>query len=312
MSKGRASTLISLFLTIGLIWAAINWQSLRDKAALSWVNPNAEIEAIAERTTMTEKGKDIFFVTNPTIDDREEFNTKCPQKEAGLNVLGCYQGNFISTGSISLFRIEDPRLVDEIDVTAAHEMLHAAYDRLNLLERRNLEQQLTDAVAKIPIGQLTDVIKGYVTDGNFSELHSHLGTEYLDLSAELEDHYRKYFADRQRIVQVHLGNDSLFAACEQDGKSQRASVDSTKSAIASSRAQLDSTRAQMDRHLAAGETEQYNALVPRYNQLVILHNSTVNRYNSLIRSYNSLVDRCNALNLSFDSSINTVQTAPSR
>lgn len=312
MQHRKFKGVISLVILAGLIWGGLNWQSLRDKVVLSSVNPNAEIEAIAKRTTMTELGKNIFFVTNPTIDNREEFNAKCPQKEAGLNVLGCYQGNFLATGSISLFRIEDARLADEIDVTAAHEMLHAAYERLNYFERKKLDELLKSAVAKIPAADLTEVIRGYLADGNYNELHSHLGTEYTDLPADLETHYRKYFANRQAIVKVHLGNEALFAACERDGKNQRSAIDSSKASISAYRSELDSTRARMDQHLAAGENEEYNALVPRHNQLVQLHNGAVNRYNSQIRSYNSLADRCNALNLSFDSTPQTIQTAPTR
>lgn len=312
MSRSRSGLIASLFLTAGLIWAGLNWQSLRDKVILSSYRPSAEIEAIAKRTTMTEQGKDIFFVTNPSIDNREEFNAKCPQKEAGLNVLGCYQSGFFDGGQISLFRIVDERLVDEIDVTAAHEMLHAAYDRLNYLERQKLDDLLKASVEDIPPKELTDVIRNYITEGNFNELHSHLGTEYADLPDALEDHYRQYFANRQRIVKVHLGNEALFAACERDGKFQRSSIQSTKANIASYRSQLDAIRAEMDRHLAAGETNEYNALVPRHNQLVNLHNSTVSRYNSSIRAYNSLVERCNALSISLDSHLETIQSAPSR
>lgn len=301
--------IISFLVLAGLIWGALNFQNLRDKVELSSYTPSAEIAAIAKRTTMTDKAKGIFYATDPSIDGRVEFNANCPQREAGLNVLGCYRGGFLTAGRINLFRIEDERLVDEIDVTAAHEMLHAAYQRLSFWERENLDDLLKNSAASVPPAELTDVIKGYIASGNYNELHSHLGTEYSDLPKALEDHYRQYFAQRDRIVAIHLGNEALFDACESDSKSLKSSIDATKASIDSYRAQLDSIRSEMDGYKASGETSRYNALVPRHNQLVNLHNTAVRRYNSLISSYNSLANRCNALNLSLDSHLDPI---PSR
>lgn len=302
--------IFSIVALAALTWGVINWQNLRDQVAVSSYNPSAEIEAIANRTTMTDQAKQIFYATNPTIDEKAEFNANCPQKEGGINVLGCYQSGFLSAGKISLFKIEDPRLVDEIDVTAAHELLHAVYQRLSFWERERIDG-LLKAVATSPRVKLTEVMRNYVAENNYNELHSHIGTEFDSalLSSELNDYYAQYFSNRGAIVSVHQGNETLFAQCEQDGKSMRLRIDSTKASIDSYRAQLDSMRAQMDRHRANGDTDEYNAMVPRYNQVVNQYNTAVNRYNSLIKSYNSLVDRCNALSHSYDSKIETI---PSR
>lgn len=312
MRRSRLGIFLSLAVCAALIWGVFNWQSLRDRMVLAGYQPDAEIAAIAKRTTMTSKAKTIFYVTKPILADRQTFGQQCPKREEGLNVLGCYHGGFLQSGKIILFRIESRELVDEIDVTAAHEMLHAAYERLSLVERKKIDDQLKAAVAKIPASQLTDVIKAYVREGNMNELHSHLGSEYQDLPPDLEQYYRRYFSNRQSIVAVHLGNEALFESCESDQKFQQSTLRSTKASIDSIKSQLQQMRSRMDRHLAAGETEQYNALVGPHNQLVEQHNSLVATFNSRVASFNSLVGRCNALSTSLDSDFQPIDTIKSR
>ena len=57
-------------------------------------------------------------------------SSNCDTEERTTAILGCYYQRHIY-----LFDINNKELDGTLDVTAAHEMLHAAYDRLNFFER---------------------------------------------------------------------------------------------------------------------------------------------------------------------------------
>ncbi len=43
-----------------------------------------------------------------------------------------------------------------------------------------------------------------------NELHSIVGTEFTDISPELEEYYGTFFTDRQAVVQLHITSDAVF------------------------------------------------------------------------------------------------------
>src|SRR5690606_32509048 len=92
------------------------------------------------------------------------------------------------------------------EVTAAHELLHAAWDRLSKSEQTRLGALLEEAYTKIGTDELEERMAYYERTQpgeRANELHSIIGTEMADVGEELETYYKKYFIDRQQIVAFH-------------------------------------------------------------------------------------------------------------
>src|SRR5690606_3110987 len=111
----------------------LNRGFLSDQLLVWSYTPTVEIQSIVTRTTMTNHGKFMFYVGNPKIESAAEFNKNCSRKEQNVAVLGCYQG------SIHIYNVTDGRLDGIKEVTAAHEMLHAAYERLSDGQRQEVD-----------------------------------------------------------------------------------------------------------------------------------------------------------------------------
>ncbi len=172
-----------------------------------WLNihpqaPSAEVARLARATTMTRSAQRLFYRQHPRLESSQTFIRQCQVPEKAI-MLGCYihQGQ---TGKIVIQNVTDPRLKGTMEVTAAHEMLHAAYTKLRKSERRKLDDRLLRAAARVTDQRLLSLLQDYRRqDGTLyrNELHSHLGTELADLGdAKLEQHYQRYFHDRQHIV----------------------------------------------------------------------------------------------------------------
>ncbi len=84
-------------------------------------------------------------------------------------------------------------------VTAAHEMLHAAYAELAPGQRRRVDQLLDQAFEASADQRLRDTLAEYADaepGQRHNELHSILPTEVAELSPPLERYYQRYFEDR--------------------------------------------------------------------------------------------------------------------
>ena len=106
-----------------------------------------------------------------------------------------------------------------LEVTAAHEMLHAAYQRLNWFER-----QAVDAMVKAQYGKLKDdeglkeIMKYYSQaepGSEINELHSILGTTVETLDSDLDEYYRQYFIDRPKVVALNSAYNKVFGDLKQ-------------------------------------------------------------------------------------------------
>src|SRR5688572_22638764 len=118
--------ILPLFVIIGLgIFGWTQRFDIYDWARLRNYDPPAKIVKLADDTNMTDTGRRLFYVNYPEVNDRNTFSEHCDFGEESI-VLGCY----VSGQGIFLFSVDDPRLKGIVQVTAAHEMLHAAYERL--------------------------------------------------------------------------------------------------------------------------------------------------------------------------------------
>ncbi|MCP2731813.1 hypothetical protein [Limnofasciculus baicalensis] len=213
--------------------------------------PSAEIERLAIATTMTPNAEQIFYQQNPTIEPKETFFQVC-QKVRKMNdtlvLFGCYSSNSKS-GKIAIQSVTDTRFQGLMEVTAAHEMLHAAYSRLSLSERNSLTPRLKQAALRITNERLSRVLKQYEEKDSalfINELHSYIGTELDDLGdPELEQYYQRYFRDRNQVVMLAQKSQETVRKLDETAKQLKSEIN----ALEASLTQTQQTLKERDRNL---------------------------------------------------------------
>jgi hypothetical protein len=286
---------------IGLFGFAItNVQEISDWFRLRNYEPPARVVKLADDTTMTDNTRRLFYVNHPDLGDKQEFNDHCRTTEQSI-VLGCY----INTQGIFLLDVEDKRLNGVIEVTAAHEVLHAAYERLSKSEKDRVDKLTSDFFSKLKNQRILETVENYrKKDPSIvpNELHSILGTEVRDLSPELEKYYSQYFINRKIVVDFSEQYEQTFTnlrnqvdAYDAQLNQLKNQIDSNQQQITAANDSLQTDRANLDRLLASGNTDEYNQRVPAYNQSVANYNGLVNETRQLITTFNNIVEKRNAL-----------------
>lgn len=224
-SAGYAASLVITLISVAITLVLLgNRQLILDHVSVWQYKPTEEIAAFVDRTAMNEKGEFLFYASRPSLEGTQTFNNKCSRIEKSTAILGCYDGS-----RIFVYDVPNPRLDGIREVTSAHEMLHAAYMRMGDTERNTINTLVETEYAKLR------------NDNNFAErmafyartepgerdneLHSIIGTEVASVSTELEEHYRKYFDDRSKVVALHTQYASIFA--ELQARSQELSAQLT-------------------------------------------------------------------------------------
>ncbi len=328
-NHSRVGSSIALVFSAAIIalaaWLFLNRQYVIDLISVWSYQPSSQVAAIEERAQLTEKGRFAFYATKPDVLDADNFNNECPRQEVGNPILGCYT----STGRIYVFDLTDPQLDGMEEVTAAHEMLHSAWQRLGETEKKRVEALLEAAYAKNDDAELKTRMEYYqrTEPGEFTnELHSILGTEEANLGDELESYYQQYF-DRANMLALHgiykefytgikIQADDLFAKME----SLSASIDAKSTAYDQAVAQLSADINSFNARADAGSfssTAQFNAerrlLMSRSNTLQQERDSINNdiaTYNVYYEQYNQIAKQLQILNDSMDS-YNSLGKAPS-
>jgi hypothetical protein len=310
--------LLALFLVpafiIGTVTAVAgrNYYDIYDWYKLRDYTPTTQIEKLATDSYMTDSAKNIFYVHDPQLNEKTKFNIHCEFKERTF-VLGCYTGS-----NIYLLDVKEERLAGVETVTAAHEMLHAAYSRLSLSEREKVDQLLRDAFAKQDDKRLKDLIEDYRKHDSASvptELHSILATEVKDLGPELEKYYGQYFTDRSKVVAEYNRYEEVFASLQVEIEDLQAKIDKSgleikqlEANIMATRDKINSVNANLSKLDSSGDIAGYNALVPEQNSLVNKHNADFRAYEALINTHNADVKKINAAVLQNNSLINSIDS----
>ena len=87
-------------------------------------------------------------------------------------------------------------------MTAAHELLHAVWERMGESERRQVSGWL-DQVYNERREWFEGELEVYDAEDRREEIYARAGTKLADLPDELENHYAKYFQNRAVIVQFY-------------------------------------------------------------------------------------------------------------
>jgi len=298
-------TVVFLVWILVLLLIFSNRQSIIDWWKLQNYSPPTAISALATDSTMTDYSRRVFYVNQPTL-DKENFVKNCPnnRKEQSI-VLGCYHSN---QRGIFLQKVVDSRLYGVEQVTAAHEMLHATYDRLSQSERDRVDAMLEDYYKnQLKDERIQKTIDAYkITEPNdiVNEMHSIFGTEIRNLPPDLEQYYKKYFVDRSQVVAFADKYQSEFssrtaavAQADQQLAELKAKIESANVDIDSKQVAIDNQRAQLVSLREADDIATYNASIPVYNNMVDSFNNRVRALRALITEYNALVERRNAIAL---------------
>lgn len=273
-------------------------QAIEDWWRLRSYTPSPDVVALASANAMTDSARRIFYVNDPElIEDVETFRTRCPQSEQTI-VLGCYHSD---QQGIVIYDVKDPRLENVHEVTSAHELLHAAYDRLSDDEQKEVDAMIQDYFQnKLSDPRINDTIELYKkTEPNdlVNEMHSIFGTEISQLPAPLEKYYKRYFTDRQKVVKLANSYELEFQSRQDKIKDYERQLNSLSGQISEQEAALrnqlskvELERQRLDNLRSSERTQEYNAAIPGFNASIRAYNEGIRKYKNDITYFNDLVE----------------------
>jgi uncharacterized protein YdaU (DUF1376 family) len=306
MNRSKKTRLVTLLvLVVAALVLQTQRQPLLDWWHLRGYDAPAAVAKIATEDTMTAKAKQLLYVNHPKITNGSDFTKNCPKGGEKTVVLGCYLGN---DGGIYIYAVSDARLNGVEQVTAAHEMLHAAYRRLSTPERTKVDAELMDFYKHDLTDQrIKDTIAAYQkSEPNdvVNEMHSVFGTEVANLPAALTKYYAQYFTDRSVVTGFtasyqaeFTGRQAQIAAYDTQLSGLKAQIDANQDILDNQRSALDTQSARMDSERSSGQISAYNADVDTYNAAVNSYNALLGTTRAQINQYNDIVAKRNAIAL---------------
>ena len=216
VTRNALTVVLVSVLTFGGLMVMVE---LTTPGGLIFDRPDDEIAALADEAFLTAEGREIFFDARPRFRDEDELSQACDQRASepddsdGGTTVGCYSGYDV----ISIFRPDDARLRPMMVTTAAHELLHAVYARLDPAERDEVDALVEAEIVRVPAA---DVVHGQIaasvgdrSENRGNELFAYLGSQVeLDggFAPELEAYYARYFTDRDALVDVFITFESAL------------------------------------------------------------------------------------------------------
>ena len=224
---------VILLVAVALVVAVTFRQQLKDHFAAVSFEPSVRVERVLDELQLTDAGERIFLATQPTVDGSQNFNAQCAgvdHSEQG-HVLGCY-----TEDRIHLFDVTDERVTGVVEVTAAHELLHASYARLGDGDRAmlsaKLRQEYDRRAAEDPELKERMAVYEHLSEAAFAnELHSVFGTEVRDLPDWLEEHYAQWFSDRGAIVDAFARYHAVFVDLQKQADALRGEMESLRADV---------------------------------------------------------------------------------
>src|SRR3989338_11454224 len=254
-----------------------------DETYLQRYKPLPEIADIAEKTTLTDTAKKIFYRADPEYIGQDKFVTYCASGGVEL-ALACARSDTPDDkerkgARIFLLAITDPEFVDSKYPSAAHELLHIGYQKFSISEKKRvgelIDRELANHQDDPHLTGIVDIIKKAKSNWQEearNELHSIFGTEYRNLLPELETHYSQYFSDRNSLVAMH----------EKSGLTKGIrKLSELQNELNDLDAQLTELSGRLYSYKNSGNSSDYNALIPQFNNLVNQYNAKVSEGKSV-------------------------------
>ena len=199
----------SVFLMVMVAVICLNFRVIADVFIGMGYRPSVEMVSIRESLGLTGTGARIFNASLPVLQEKQEFNANCREVENESAILGCYRDD-----RIFVYNIVDEELPGIRELTAAHELLHAAYDRMSDADKAKWRDELVLVYEKNQ-GVLGEEIDLYSDNEKMEELYVRAGTEVADLPAGLEKHFADIFEDQDRIVGYYNSYIRVFREIEE-------------------------------------------------------------------------------------------------
>lgn len=317
--------LLSLAILGGAGWLFFNRQYVADQVTVWSYQPTSEIREIELKLAFTDEGSFYFRVTQPELQAAQDFNQDCPRQEPGSPILGCY-----AMGRMFIYDVKNERLAGIEEVTAAHEMLHAVWERMTDAEKDRIGTLLKTAFEQKADPELVERMAYYERNEPteiINELHSIIPTEVATLSPELEAYFDDFFKDRQIVVALHQQYSGIFDELMARSDTLYVELSTLGESIQANREKYNRAVEDLSRDIASfnyrannGDfssmsafNRERNALVVRSNQLEAQRLSIsqdIERYNATYEEYVRVAGELEALNESIDS-ISELQEIPS-
>lgn len=293
------------------------WQrwNIYDAYRLQGYTPPPKVVTLADEISVNAQSRRLFYVYRPSLDSKEAFRQHCTGGEKSI-VLGCY----ISFKGIYLQDISDERLSGIMQVTSAHEILHAAYERLSSTEKKRIDGLLNARYSTLNSERIKQTIEEYKKNGADinNELHSILPTEARDLGPELESYYSRYFIDRTKVVVFSERYEAAFTSRKQQVAEYdkqlatlKIEIDAGNASLKARQRDIEARQAELDRLERANKIHEYNAAVPAFNARISAYNAEVAHVRALIDRYNDTVKLRNEIALEEGELVKAIDSRPS-
>ncbi len=289
---------------------------LYDQWRMLGYQPPAAVAKMAYDAKLTPSALNVFYVNHPELSNKADFAKKCPTGSEKTAVLGCYHGN---QRAIYVLDVNAPELEGIEEVTAAHELLHAQYDRLSSRERKKIDAQLQavyDSLTDQGVKDTVDAYRKSEPDALLNEMHSIFPTQLANLPPALETYYKRYLQDRQALVATFAKYNDAFVSRENKVKQADAQLaawkvemDTLEADLRQQQTALNRQRLSMQQLRASGSVGAYNAQVDSYNYQVSAYNNGVARLKQIINDYNDLVAIRNNIALEEQALVKAISSA---
>ena len=305
------------------LWLVLNRQYVVDQLTVWQYAPPAEVTAIAGRAKLASKGEFYLYASRAQVDSAEKFNQYCQKVEEHSAILGCYAG-----GQIYIYDVDNQQLDGIKEVTAVHEMLHAAWDRLSRHEQSELSALLETEYTKHADKELEERMGYYARaqpGERANELHSIVGSEMRNISPELEQHYKQYLSDRSVVVSLHERYASVFTAVKAESDALEAQLSTLADSIDAATAQYNSAVATLNSDVVSFNSRAQGGGFTSQSQFASERSALVSRsaaldsdrqkitadiatYQQLLGKLREVNSRSEALNRSIDSTLTPSQS----
>lgn len=307
MQEGKFyKKLIPAFILIlvvgGGLFAWNNKWEIHDRWTSKSYHATEDSSEVLVNLNLTSHGELVYKASRTEVDDKTNFKTRCPvDRYEEASVLGCY-----SARRIYVLKVDEPKLTGVEEVTAAHELLHAQFERMSLSEKAKVESLLSSWRPSVQDEETNKLVEAYRKNlGEGEDLNNEIfaiyGTQLEVVSPELESIYEEYFKDRTSIVEKYKQYSSEFTELEDKVNSydaQLAKLKSEKDDLEREITELGnelSLQKQDLENLKNGDSaEQYQTAAVSYNAQVGIYNKKVLRIRAVVDEYNSLVEQRNS------------------
>lgn len=241
VAKRVLAVVVVLGLGVGVVVGLANRQAIQDSFAAIGYEPSVREAQLLDDLDLTREGERIFRASHPTVDGSQYFTQQCAEvdhSEQG-HVLGCY-----SNHRIHLFDVTDERVSGVVEVTAVHELLHAAYARLGEGDKLALAEKLRREYERLAPSDPALVermsVYEHLSEAAFAnELHSVFGTEVRELPDWLEDHYGQWLEDRDALLDRFDAYHSVFAGLQAEASTLSGEMETLRADVEQRKVEYD-------------------------------------------------------------------------